>query len=305
MQTVGNLPSVCKNPAMPSALPPAAGEPPRALLVALRRVLRPLVRLLLANGITQPALARVLKSLYVEVAERDFSLPGERASDSRVSLLTGVHRKDVRALRAAPPATDEVPESVSIGSQIVTRWCSDPRFLRDGHPATLPRRGPDSFEALVESVARKDLKARVVLDELARLGVVHLTQEDTVVLELEAFVPRHGFDEKAYYLGRNVGDHLEVAVRNLEDAEAPGLERAVSSGGLTAREVARLHALCRDLAMQALRDVNRRAAAARRRGDARAGATHRITFGTYFHSEDTAETAATGANADADPEPPQ
>ena len=271
---------------MPAPTPPSAGEPPRALLVALRRVLRPLVRLLLTHGITQPALARMLKAVYVEVAEQEFSLPGERASDSRVSLLTGVHRKDVRVLRAAPPATDEVPESVSIGSQIVTRWCSDPRFSQDGRPGALPRReGPDSFEALVESVARKDLKARVVLDELLRLGVVTLTAGDAVALELEAFVPRHGFDEKAYYLGRNVRDHIATARHNLAGEGEPRLERSVYYAGLSTESVQTLQALAREVGSEALRQVNQRAHELQAADADQPGADHRMSFGAWFHRE--------------------
>ena len=59
------------------------------------------MRALIAQGVTAPALYRLLKRLYVEVAEREFRLDGERPTDSRISLLTGVHRRDVKAFRRA------------------------------------------------------------------------------------------------------------------------------------------------------------------------------------------------------------
>ena len=77
-----------------------AGPPP-ALVLARRRVLRPLVQIMLARGITYPYLSDLLKARCGEVADHDFGLNGKSPTDSRVSLVSGVHRKDVSRLRAA------------------------------------------------------------------------------------------------------------------------------------------------------------------------------------------------------------
>ena len=74
-----------------------------AFAKALRRVLLPLVRLMLTRGLHYPAAAEMLKSLYVEIADREFALDTKRQTDSRVSLISGVHRKDVKRLRHALP----------------------------------------------------------------------------------------------------------------------------------------------------------------------------------------------------------
>ncbi|MEJ2346701.1 MAG: SDR family NAD(P)-dependent oxidoreductase, partial [Gammaproteobacteria bacterium] len=99
-----------------------AGAPTPSLVTALRRVLRPLIRLLLASGVTYPFLANLLKSVYVEVAERDFRIQGKRQSDSRINLLTGVHRKDVKRLRGEGYGDYTAPGNVSLGAQLVARW---------------------------------------------------------------------------------------------------------------------------------------------------------------------------------------
>ena len=83
----------------------STAKPAAAVQQALTRVLRPLVKLMLAQGITYPAVSEVLKELFVEVADRDFRIAGKAQTDSRVSLLSGVHRKDVKRLRENPPAT--------------------------------------------------------------------------------------------------------------------------------------------------------------------------------------------------------
>ena len=83
----------------------AAGER-RVLLRACKRILRPLIKAMIAHGITLPAVLSVLKQVYVEVAVDSFRLDGKPITDSRVSMLTGVHRKDVRTVRErGVPAT--------------------------------------------------------------------------------------------------------------------------------------------------------------------------------------------------------
>src|SRR4051812_19434109 len=97
--------------------------PPSALVAAVRRILRPLARLLTAQGISFPMLAELLKQIYVEEAVRHFGLDGEPPSDSRVSLLTGVHRKDVKRLRRLRTEEGEaMPEMVALGAQLAAAW---------------------------------------------------------------------------------------------------------------------------------------------------------------------------------------
>ena len=82
------------------AEPPSLTLQPDMLLRPVRRLLRPLVRLLIKRGVTFPALADVLRSLYVEVAAHELLTEPRARTDSRISLLTGVHRKEIRRWRS-------------------------------------------------------------------------------------------------------------------------------------------------------------------------------------------------------------
>ena len=263
-------------------------RPSRPLLAALRSLLRPLVRLLVARGVTCPMLASLLKELYVEVADREFGTAGQPPSDSRVTLLTGVHRKDVKRLRAAPAqAGGEIPETVALGAQIVAAWSARFRDAK-GRPRPLPRLesrgGAESFEALVAGVST-DIRARAVLDAWLTLGVAELDEDDRVVLRAAAFVPTRGFDEKVFYLGHNVGDHVAAAAHNLLGGRPPFVERSVHYDSLDSASVERLAALAEQTGMKALQAVNREAMSAEAR-DRKSGAPkRRITFGIYFFSE--------------------
>jgi len=280
---------------------PKPSTPPSSLIAALRRVLRPLVRLLLAQGITYPFLSSLLKSVFVEVAERDFQLDGKAQTDSRINLLTGVHRKDVKRLRAelADTRTPDAPAAVSLGAQLVARWTGMDRYLDgQGRPQPLPRlasEGGDlSFEALVAAV-NKDIRSRAVLDEWLRLGVARVDDQDRVCLNMEAFVPDKGFDEKAYYFGQNVHDHIAATAYNLSGAGPAFLERSVYYDRLTPASVATLDKLARELGMQTLLSLNRKAMELQAQDHAQHSAHLRMNFGIYFFSEEESDTDATSA----------
>ena len=269
---------------------PSSVAAPEKLVAAVRRVLRPLIRLLLSHGLTYPWLSDLLKEIFVEVADKEFQLDRKRQTDSRISLLTGVHRKDVRRLRSMASNTREpTPAAVSLGAQLVGRWLSDARFHdADGNPLPLHRLaskgGELSFDSLVASVS-KDIRARAVLDEWLRLGVVRLDEEERVVLHVDAFVPAQGFDEKAHYFGQNVHDHLAAAASNLIGERAPFLERSMHYDTLTPESARELAIAAEKLGMHALKTANRRAAQLADNDADANDARMRVTFGVYFYAE--------------------
>ncbi|MEM9177577.1 MAG: DUF6502 family protein, partial [Myxococcota bacterium] len=78
-----------------------------AVVRMLRRMLRPLVRLLVSQQIPYPLLAQLVKRLYVEVATEDFALEGKRVTVSRLSLLTGIHRREVKRIQEDAPVEED------------------------------------------------------------------------------------------------------------------------------------------------------------------------------------------------------
>ena len=281
---------------------PTSAGPPPALVRALRHLLRPLVRLLLQNQITFPVFSNLLKGVYLDVAERDFALEGKRQTASRLSLLTGLHRKDVKRLREPADPDYAPPPGVSLGARLVGRWIGSPELIDDaGRPIRLhrtAREGSASFDDLVASVST-DIRPRAVLDEWLRLGVVELDGDDRVRLRVDAFVPAKGFDEKAHYLGRNLHDHAAAAARNLAGEEPPLLERSVHYTELSPESVAELSELAEKKAMEALREVNRRALALKRRDARRGEHKLRMNFGTYFYRAEMEDPAPEDGDEDA------
>ena len=263
---------------------PRPGPRP-AVLAALRQLLRPLVRFLLDQQVTLPVLSRLLKEVYVDVARDELPLEGRAQTDARLSLLTGVHRKDVRRLREQGGGDETLQQHAPLGAAIVVRWTSEQAYLdAEGRPAALPRRGGPgeiSFESLVASVS-KDIRPRAVLDEWQRLEIARLDDRDRVHLQMDAFVPSRDFDEQAFFFGRNTRDHLAAAVHNLRGERPPMPDRAVYYGGLSERSAEELAGLAEEVGMAALQRVNKRARILKRRDAEAADRGRRITLGFYF-----------------------
>jgi hypothetical protein len=268
----------------------AAPEPNTAtkLHAPLARLLRPLVRLCIRSGMTFPALAQLLRELFVNVAEHDFALEDKEQTDSRVSLLTGIHRKEVARLRGAGAPVHETPAALSLTSAVIARWLAAPEFTdARGEPLPLPRTAEGdapSFEQLVASVT-KDVRPRAVLDEWVDRKLVTINADDEIELVEAAFVPSGGDDSKWHYLGRNLHDHIAAAAENVSGPPR-FLERAVHYNNISPKLAKRLEARSRELAMDALKTANReanRALAKDKGGDAR------WNFGIYIYSEDADE----------------
>jgi hypothetical protein len=226
----------------------------------LARILRPFVRLSLATGLAFPAFAAVLRRVYIDVAEKEFALPGKQQTDSRISLLTGIHRKDVSKLRVGELPLPDLPPPVSRTSRIIARWLADVRYCReDGLPKALPRTGENgeaSFESLVEDVTR-DLRPRAVLDEWLDRGIATLDDEDRVHLSSAAIVPETDDGVKEHFFTRNIHDHAAAAVHNLVSADLPFFERAVHYNNISPALARKLDEISKAEAMDLLVRLNR------------------------------------------------
>jgi len=63
---------------------------------AILKLLRPLVRILLRNGISYHVFSDLVRWVYVDVAFKSFDIPGRKQTSSRVSVITGLSRKEVQ-----------------------------------------------------------------------------------------------------------------------------------------------------------------------------------------------------------------
>lgn len=266
---------------------------------ALKRVFRPFVKLMLANSLSYTFAIDLLKTLFVEVADQDFTMDDKRQTDSRISLMSGVHRKDVKRLRELQPNVEDVmPGNVSLGSQLIALWNADPKYLnQEGVPKPLPRFATDqlteSFEGLVRSLST-DIHPRAVLDEWLRLGVAKLDADNFVYLTTDLFIAQEGFEEKVFYLSHNLHDHAQAAIFNVLGQQPNFLERCVHYDGLTQLNIEEIALTVNKHGMKLLREVNKTADVLDKSNQQAARLPKpnmRMTMGIYYYYEADQESA--------------
>lgn len=261
--------------------------PGNRLLEAVARALTPLVRLLIARGVTYQATAEMLKRVYVMSARKHFS-PGDEATGTRLSLLTGLNRKEIRRLtEVTEPA--EPGGIASHAAAIHAVWTSQRRFRdRKGVPRVLSRHSRDgkpSFDELVRHITT-DHRPAALLEELIRLELVDVDAEGNVALREQPFLSRASFGDRLRPLAANLEDHAAAAVSNVLGQEPPFLERSVFSDELSEESVARLHELVRQR-WREIHDELIAQAIALEKQDKEAGKAvdSRIRMGMYFYSQ--------------------
>ncbi|HVM95407.1 MAG TPA: DUF6502 family protein [Candidatus Acidoferrales bacterium] len=200
------------------------------LIWACSEIFRPLVRRLLALGIPFGVLEAHLRQLFVEVADAEFALPGRPQTDSRIALLTGINRKEVRRIRAAEGHSEPRSFAMNHTTSLISRWLTDPRSSdQRGRPRPLPysaERGP-SFVKLARRVT-VDLAPGVLLAELLRSGAAELQDGNIVVLKGDSYVPTADIAEKLQILAEDPAELVSTILRNIfADDETALLQRKV------------------------------------------------------------------------------
>lgn len=270
---------------------------------ALMAILRPFARLAVDHGVQFAQIEALLKRALLEAALRATESEGRTpASVSRLSIITGIHRKDVKRLLGEPERAQR-STGATPAMQVFTRWLADPAWrLAHGNALALPRRsaedGTPSFEQLARSVTT-DVYPRTLLDELLRLELVTLDPEtDTVRLRSDAFVPASRIEELLAFAGAAVGDHLSAARANISaslrsarcasdvDERAPFVEQSLFADALSADSAATASARARTFWLSLLRTM---APELQRLEEADVAAgrqpDHRVRIGLYCFTE--------------------
>lgn len=196
----------------------------KALAAATLCLLRPLVRILLRHGLSYASFADIAKWAFVAVATEDFGLAGRKQSVSRVAVLTGLSRKEVRRLQRLPrPGAGGFVERHNRAARVLDGWLRDAAFCGADGPRDLPvDAGSPSFAELVQRYSG-DVPTRAVLDELERLGAVTRLADGRLRLLARSLVPQCGAIEALRSLGTDTAALIQTIEHNLDPARGPPL----------------------------------------------------------------------------------
>jgi hypothetical protein len=207
------------------------------VLESVLAIMQPLVTFLIRRGVTYIDFAQALKKVFLQQAINEAQRVGSKQTDSALSLLSGLQRRDVQQVRLllieqplAAPTRSTVP------TETIGKWLANPAY-----PDNLIFAHSDSqqmsFEQLVWSVS-KDKHPRSVLNELIRIKVVEWDETThTVKLLRKAFLPDASTEAAHQLFKRIITDHIAAAVHNLDATDEKFLEQAVFADELTPESV--------------------------------------------------------------------
>ena len=207
-------------------------EQQKKVLDAFQLVLRPIVKILLRYGIGYNAFAETVKTAFVDVGSTEFGIRGRPTNISRVAVMTGLTRKEVRRLRTKiEGGEDRVSVRTTPITEIISRWHSENKYLdSNGRPIALPFAGDvRSFSSLVKDFGG-DVPPGAMRTELKRMGLVAENEDGELVVQSRAMVPADSTDNLMSCLVHGVYPLLATTARNTE----PDLVRGQGTAQFTA-----------------------------------------------------------------------
>jgi len=263
------------------------------LQTAILRLMKPVVRLLLQHNIPFGTFAELIKHTYVQVARETLTLPGKKLSDSRVSVVTGIPRKDIKRYAQSPDRDDkEIFREHNRAARVLTGWIQD-RDYNDAErrPLDLPMEaegeGP-SFTSLVQKYSG-GIPPRAILDECMRIEAVRKMEDKTLRLVSFGYLPSRDELDQIQVLSREVADFLDCIDHNLRsELEESYLQLSVRCDNLPEECLDKLRREGGDRGRQFLQDM----AGSISRYDRDQNDTvfgtgkHRVVMGVYYYQEE-------------------
>ncbi|MGI9342892.1 MAG: DUF6502 family protein [Gammaproteobacteria bacterium] len=162
-----------------------------ALRHACRMLLKPIVSFLMKCGMTYREFIDLAKSSFVEVATDEYGIKGRPTNISRVSILTGISRKEVKRQRDLLEQPEEHPGGrTTDATRVLSGWFQDPDFLdADGEPLALCLSGQGA--TMTELCARYagDIAATTMAKELKRVGAVEEDADGRLLAKRRYYMP--------------------------------------------------------------------------------------------------------------------
>lgn len=226
---------------------------------ACRILLRPIALVLLRAGMTWREFSEISKSVFVSVATDEFGIRGRPTNVSRVSILTGISRKEVKRQRDMLAAASPVASSKTTdATRLLSGWHQDPDYIDDtGQPLPLPLKGAaPSFEALFAAYGG-DTPEQTLIRELRQANSI--AEDDTgLLLALRRYHMPQAVDEGAVrFFGTNLYDHANTLSNNLAtDGRPKRLEGFAVDSNVDARDAETFRKFVDERGQQFLEEID-------------------------------------------------
>ena len=222
----------------------------KEILDAFLVVMRPIVRILLRFGIGYREFLEVIKTAYVDIGSSDFGIRGRPTNISRVAVMTGLTRKEVRRLRdRIASGEDVVTVKTTPLSDVLHHWYAQEEFTNSsGYPVTLPFAGENkSFASLVRKFGG-DIPPGAMRTEMKRVGAIVENEDNSLTVVERTYRPSKELDTLVTSLIHAVYPLLANVAHNTdpEREDDTWANRVAYSQLLRPREKGRLRRVAKD-----------------------------------------------------------
>jgi hypothetical protein len=236
----------------------------QTLLGTFRVLLGPLVRILLRQGVSYAEFSEVAKAVYVEIALKDFKVSGRRATKTRLAVMTGLTRKEIkRVIDDAQKERFELKISYNRLGRVLVGWHTDPDFTGPyGLPLELQYESPSpndvSFAVLVKKHSG-DMSPRSILDELIRVNAVKETDTGWFRVLRREYIPEaqgvHNFERVGTVI-RNFINTIEFNMMKRETGKGRFERAAVADDGIRSQDLPKFDAFLREKCQALLEEID-------------------------------------------------
>jgi len=261
---------------------------------AIRNMLRPLVRILLQNGVPYGAFLDLVKPVYIEIAAKEIERSGKKITNSRISTVTGIPRKEVSRVRDMGHFDDIWAfERYNRAARVVTGWVRDKRFLdRQGQPVNLAYSGESPCFIDLVTAFSGDVPPRTILEELLEAEVVRKLDHGDIQLLKRVYIPASVKAEKLGILGRDVAGLISTIDHNIYATdEKPYFQRKVFYDNIPEESIPHLKQFIEKHSQQLLEKMDMEMSAHDRdvHPSIKGKGRNALGIGVYYFEEDVPE----------------
>lgn len=179
---------------------------------SVRRMLKAVAAICVKNSISFGEFAELGKQAFLEAATQLIAEAGGNVNTSRLSVMTGMHRRDVMRLTADTP---EPVKDISVASRVLAIWENNPEFqLKNGKPRTLTCGGENNEFATLVAMVSRDVHPASILYKLELSG--HIVRErETVKLVKAAHMVAQDLERGMAILSMDMNDLAAAVEGNL------------------------------------------------------------------------------------------
>jgi len=233
---------------------------PEVIQTTTIRILKPLIRILLRNGISYGTFADIARKTYVDSGFEEARRRGQKQTVSNVSILTGINRKEVKRLKESLVFdTDSSLKKFNRVVRVLAGWQHDEEFLDADHEVKdlLLEGDNGSFTSLVKRYSG-DMPVVAMLNALIDSGNIKVIDNGNIQLINPNFLPTTDNDEKLNILGIDTAEFIETIDHNLnvKQSRDAWFQRKASNTSVNIESLPKIKQRLNKKAQQLLEDID-------------------------------------------------